>query len=104
MSGIDERKATQLPRCPHCEGFRDIVIEYSGGAIAGWVLHEEEVSRLGVSIVLSDTFSSERTPVLGYCLTCGDRHRGFSIEAVKFFNKRMQANSYITWVEYTRGI
>lgn len=102
LSGRDERRLN-IPQCPICGRARDIVICYVDSNPAGWIIPDRQKELYGVSVVLSRNFLREKTPVIGYCLTCGPhKHNEISDKALRFFKEQVQLGNYLIWDAFTR--
>ena len=109
MSGKDERKVPEIPRCPTCNGKHDVILKYRDGNVAGWIVPDDDIERFGVPVIISNLFLSDCVPTLSYCLACARmRYQSvgeeFGVRAIKFFNEQIRTGNYITWVRYSELI
>ena len=97
MSGRDERVIHERPQCQECKLDADIVLIYSNGNMAGWILRESEEKALGATILVSTHFPSDLDIVQALCGGCGHLDNDIADKAIAFFKKEQQVMRYINW-------
>lgn len=105
MSGRDERRISKIPRCPACGVLNDMIIKYDDNTIAGWIISERLMQKLGGITVLTNTnFNLTRDPVVAECGGCNMFDQDVATAALRYFKDKVQRKEYITWDGYVELI
>ena len=101
MSGRDERRIHNIPKCPKCEGSHDIDMCYLNQDIAGWIILEQDREEAGTVVITSEDFNSNLRVVNASCSTCGRLDTTIAANAIEYFELEIRAGRYLTWDAWT---